>query len=89
MIKIRWTVEAAKNYKLIKDENSDLRALIEQRLEALADWPPKKWFDLREKDGVIRFQTENDQFVVLTGKYEETEKAVWIYRFELRTKRGK
>lgn len=87
MIQIKWTVEAAKNYKLIYDKNENLRVLIDQRLDALADWPPKKWFYLRDMDGIIRFKTENDQFVVLSGKYEEAEKVVWICRFELQTKR--
>ncbi len=42
MIQIKWTVDAAKNYKLIYDDNENLRVLIDQRLEALKDWPPKK-----------------------------------------------
>jgi len=89
MAQLKWTLEAARAYKLIYNENPSLRKLIDQRLKALIDWPPKKWFDLRDKDGIIRFQTENDQFIVLTGMVEEKEETVWIYRFELRTRRGK
>ncbi len=90
MPEIKWTVEAAHAFKAIYNykKNVHLRKLIDQRLDTLADWPPEKWFDLREKDGVIRFQAENDQFVILTGMFDEKENVVWIYHFELRRKGG-
>ena len=87
MKEIKWTVEAAQAYKRIYDSNPSLRKLIDLRLKTLAEWPPVKWFDLREKDGIIRFQTDTDQFLILTGRLEEEDREIWIYRFELRTER--
>jgi hypothetical protein len=59
--------------------------LLEQRIEALKTWPPEDWYDLKDKFGMIRFQTDPDQFVGLNGIYENG--TVYITRFELRSNR--
>ncbi len=92
MAEILWEPEAQKNYKKLMEEDPKKgrlhllqREQLKQRIDALRDWPPKKWFDLRSQaDGYITFQTEGDQFVVISGGYEEG--AVKITFFEIRKK---
>ncbi len=84
MTDIKWTVEAAQSYQLIYDQNSNLRKMIDQRLEALANWPPEAWYKLWPKGSIFLFEMDNDQFLKLTGWYKDG--VVWINHFELRTK---
>lgn len=54
---------------------------------ALKNWPPDELFDLRgQADGVISFQMETDQFLVMSGVFENG--VVKIGHLGIRSKRG-
>ncbi len=56
--------------------------LLDQRIDALRWWPPKRWFDLRnQKDGTVTFQLENDQMAEIQGAF--VDGVVHIYFFNI------
>lgn len=91
MAEIIWDKEAKANYLSLMDTKMGLplvkRQQIFDRLEALKNWPPKRWFALRkDEDGLMLFQMDSDQFLMVQGSYHE--KKIKITKFELR-KAGK
>jgi hypothetical protein len=85
MTPLKWDAKAWKAYREISGKLGPLkRELLEQRIDALRTWPPEKWFDLRDKEGVIRFQTDPEQFLGLNGIYDKG--TVYITYFGIRTR---
>jgi hypothetical protein len=77
----RWKIQyrdKAKDelYEIIK-KHSDLKDLIIQRLEALEDFPPEKWFELRRQKGHDVFTSDN-QIVHISGEADPKTRTVWI-----------
>jgi hypothetical protein len=90
MAALFWDRKALDNYKTLMDPEKGLAPLQREqlagRVDALRDWPPARWFDLRDRsDGTITFQIENDQFLGILGLYENG--VVKITHLELKPKR--
>lgn len=74
------------NYNNLKRRLSPVKKdQLEDRVDSLKEWPPAKWFELRnQEDGIISFQLETDQFAKILGRFEDG--VVYITHVELRTK---
>jgi hypothetical protein len=85
----KWEIEYRDNAKeeledVIK-KNSDLKELIIQRLEALEDFPPDKWFELRRHLGHDLF-TSDSQIVRISGEADFKARTVFINKVTVRRK---
>jgi len=58
-------------------ENRDLKEIILQRLRALEDFPPGKWFDIRKHHGMDLFKSDG-QMVRISGEADPETLTVWI-----------
>ena len=78
-----------RDYNNLKRRLSPLqREQLEDRIDCLKEWPPTKWYALRDQeDGTITFQLETDQFAKVLGRFEGG--AVYITHVELRSKGGR
>lgn len=83
---LRWEPQALVNYNNLKRRLSPVKKdQLEDRVDSLKEWPPAKWFELRnQEDGIISFQLETDQFAKILGRFEDG--VVYITHVELRTK---
>jgi hypothetical protein len=86
LIALKWEPQALANYNSLKGRLSPLkREQLEDRIDCLKEWPPAKWYELRNReDGAISFQLETDQFVKILGRFENG--AVYIMHVDLRSK---
>jgi len=88
MIPLKWEKAAAENYREIMGKLPPYRQeQVDEWLDGLREWPPRKWYELREKDGVIRFHLDNDKFLKILGRFEEREGVAYITHFEWRSER--
>lgn len=90
MANLVWDPDALKTYRALTDPRRGLpplrRAQLVERIDALGDWPPDAWYDLRDqRDGAITFRMETDQFLEILGLYEDG--VVKITHMELKTKK--
>ena len=79
----KWRIEyrdkALDELAVIIKKHPDLKEIIIQRLEALEDFPPEKWFELRRQKGHDVFTSDN-QIVRISGEAELETKTVWIHK---------
>jgi len=79
----KWKIEC--RYGALEDlagvikKRPDLKEMIIQRLEALEDFPPEKWFELRRQKGHDVFTSDN-QIVHISGEADPETKTVWIHK---------
>jgi len=83
---LKWAPEALVNYKSLRGRVSSLRReQLDERIDVLKEWPPSKWFDLRNHDdGIVTFQLETDQFAKILGRFENG--VVYRTHVEIRSK---
>jgi hypothetical protein len=81
-----WDPEALRDYRRLCGGLPSLRReQLEDRVDCLREWPPSKWYELRDReDGAIAFQLETDQFARILGCFEQG--AVYITHVELRSR---
>ncbi len=81
-----WEPKALADYNNLKRKLPPVkREQLEERIDCLKEWPPAKWYELRDQvDGTITFQMETDQFAMILGRFEDG--VVYITHVELRTK---
>jgi len=83
---LRWDPQALADYNNLKRRLPPLkREQLEERIDSLKEFPPSKWYELRDQeDGIITFQLETDQFAKVLGRFEDG--VVYITHVELRSK---
>jgi hypothetical protein len=87
MVRIKWEKKAAGNFKAIMGELPLHRTeQVNEWLDLIRDWPPSKWYQLRDEGGFIGFRLDNDKFLRILGRFNETEGVVWITHFERKMK---
>jgi hypothetical protein len=91
---ILWEPEALRNFNSLTNPDPKIglpfyqRQLLTNCITLLKEWPPEKWFDLRnQKDGLITFQLESDKFAEILGFYENG--VVKITHVEIKNTGGK
>ncbi len=79
----KWTIiyrgEAEEEIAAAIRGNRDLKEIIIQRLRALEDFPPEKWFEIRKHHGTDLF-TSDRQMVRISGEADEKTMTVWIHK---------
>lgn len=75
--KIEYRCKAQDELELVIAKNPDLKAIIIQRLQALEDFPPEKWFELRHQKGNDVFTSDN-QMIHISGEADPITRTVWI-----------
>jgi len=86
---LKWDPQALEHYHHLKRRLSPLKKeQLEERIDGLKEWPPAKWYELRNQDdGVVTFQMETDQFARILGVFEKG--VVYITHVELKSKGGR
>ena len=74
---IRYRESAQDELEVIIKKHPDLKQIIIQRLQALEDFPPEKWFELRRQKGHDVFTSDN-QIVHISGEADPKTRTVWI-----------
>ena len=87
MLPIKWEKEAAENFKKIMKELPPYRQeRLNDWLDVVREWPPKKWYQLRDEGGFIAFRLDNEKFLKILGCFDEKAGVVCITHFEWRTR---
>ncbi len=87
MVRVRWDKKAGENFKEIMGQLPLYRQeQVNRWLDLIREWPPNKWYQLREEGGFIGFRLDNDKFLKILGRFNEAEGVVWITHFEWKTK---
>ena len=80
MIK-KWTIryrdDALEKLEKAITAHPDLKSMIIQRLQALEDFPPLRWFELRQQNGSDLFTSDN-QMIHISGEADSQNQTVWI-----------
>jgi hypothetical protein len=79
----KWKVEyresALLELETIILQNRDLQEIIIQRLAALEEFPPEKWFEIRHHHGTDLFISDN-QMIHISGQADAKTSTVWIHK---------
>jgi len=75
--KIVYREDAQAKLEAVIRQNPDLKEIIKQRLKALEDFPPEKWFEIRKHHGMGLFTSDN-QMVHISGEADPKTMTVWI-----------
>lgn len=79
----KWRIEyrgqTLDELTVIIKKHPDLKGMIIQRLKALEDFPPEKWFELRRQKGFDVFTSDN-QIIRISGEADPLTKTVWIHQ---------
>jgi hypothetical protein len=81
--KVALSLEAAKQLENIYAKHPDLRPHILERLKALENFPPEKWFFVYRLKGLSLFRAETDQMIRISGEAHSETKTVQITRVVL------
>jgi len=74
---IRYRDKAKDDLEVIIKKHPDLKEIIIQRMEALENFPPVKWFELRRQKVRNVFTCDN-QIVHISGEADPDTSIVWI-----------
>jgi hypothetical protein len=74
---LRYRDKAKDELEVIIKKHPDLKEIIIQHLEALENFPPQKWFELRQQKGHDIFTSDN-QIVHISGEADPHTGIVWI-----------
>lgn len=75
----KWTVryrdDVLEELEKAITTHPDLKGLIIQRLQALEDFPPSRWFELRKQNGSDLFTSDN-QMIHISGEADSKNQTV-------------